>query len=58
MHKYLIVQIWVMWSESQTRPLAGLSMQVMQFFIGSKLRWNVHYVVDIVTDNDDDEKKW
>ena len=35
---------------SQTRPFAGLSMQAMKFCIGSKLRWNVRCVVNIVTD--------
>ena len=49
-HKYLIVQMWVIWPGSQTRPFAGLSMQAMQFCIGSKLRWNVRCVVNIVTD--------
>ena len=48
--------MWVMWPGSQTRPFAGLSMQVMQFLIGSKLRWNVRCVVDIVTNNDDKKR--
>ena len=39
-----------MWPGSQTRPFAGLSMQAMKFCIGSKLRWNVRCVVNIVTD--------